>query len=80
MKTHKLARQISPSRDCKADAQEQLNLLTQHMPDSGAQQGSFYVENGKDFKARLDGPLTKQVQWEVLLQPSPKGKGNTVSW
>lgn len=49
MKTHKLAREINPSRDCKSDVQEQLNLLT------------FYVENGKDFKARLDGHPTKQV-------------------
>lgn len=61
MKTHKLARQMSPGRDCKSDAQEQLNLLTQHMPDSGSVQGSFYMENGKEFQAVLDGPLTKQV-------------------
>lgn len=80
MKTHKLARQTSPGMDHKSDVQEQLNLLAQHMPGSGPAQGSFYVENGKEFKARLAGPLTKQVQWEVVLQPSPKGKGNTISW
>lgn len=61
MKTHKLARQIRPSRDHKSDSQEQLNLLAQHMPDSGSELGSSYMENGKEFKARLDGPLTKQI-------------------
>lgn len=62
MKTHKLARQISASRSRKSDAQEQLNLLAQHKPDSGSEQGSFCVENGKEFKTRLDGPFFKLVQ------------------
>ena len=45
MKTHKLVRQISASRDHKPTTQKQLSLLTQHMPDSGSEQGSSHVQN-----------------------------------
>lgn len=45
MKMHKLARQISASRDHKPTAQKQLNLLTQRIPDSGSEQGSSHVQN-----------------------------------
>lgn len=45
MKTHTLARQTSASRDCKPTALKQLNLLIQHMPDSGSEHGSSHVQN-----------------------------------
>lgn len=45
MKTHKLARQISTGRDQKPTAQKELNLLTQHTPDSGSEQGSSHLQN-----------------------------------
>lgn len=43
MKTHKLGRLISASRDSKPTAQKQQNLLTQHIPEPGSGQGRSRV-------------------------------------